>query len=184
MASRRWRAGRKRAVTFSGRVFFLISVGSPHVRPMGRTCGEPTEIELTPIGVELNGSGRAPAWRRGDDERVDARGRRFAPARVPGLGLVCFVRSRGGAVQLKLDGGQFDFVWLPARAMRHTPMWCTCGEPSGIKKHPPSIVIFPLSFKMRYSTTRTVQRGGSPLWWGAGCDAGSAHTGRSRRRPA
>jgi len=25
-----------------------------------RTCGEPDEIELTAIGVELNGSGRVP----------------------------------------------------------------------------------------------------------------------------
>ena len=39
-------------------VFFLISSGSPHVRPMGRTCGEPDEIGLTAMGVELNGSRR------------------------------------------------------------------------------------------------------------------------------
>ena len=40
-------------------VFFLISLGSPHVRctSMGRTRGEPNEIELNPIGVELNGWG-------------------------------------------------------------------------------------------------------------------------------
>ena len=25
----------------------MISLGSPHVRPMGHTCGEPNEIELT-----------------------------------------------------------------------------------------------------------------------------------------
>ena len=48
---------RKRAVIYFGWVFFLISLGSPHVRPMGRTRGEPNEIELTPIGVRLNGSG-------------------------------------------------------------------------------------------------------------------------------
>ena len=42
---------RKRAVIFFGWVLFLISLGSPHVRPMGVhcTCGEPSEIELTPI---------------------------------------------------------------------------------------------------------------------------------------
>ena len=34
----------------------MIPSGSPHVRPMGRTCGEPDEIELTAVGVELNGS--------------------------------------------------------------------------------------------------------------------------------
>ena len=41
------------------RVFFLISSGSPHVRctPMGWTRGEPDEIELTAMGVELNGPG-------------------------------------------------------------------------------------------------------------------------------
>ena len=148
MASRRWRAGRKRAVIFSGWVFFLISPCSPHVRPMGRTCGEPTEIKLTPIGVKLNGSGRVPAWCRGDDERVDARGSRFAPARVPGLGgcfwfvFVFVAITWDGAVQLKLDGGQFDFVWLPARAMRHTPMWAfsTCGERNEIKKDTPTLL--------------------------------------------
>ena len=40
-----------------GWVFFLISSGgqAPHVRPVGvhRTCGEPDEIELTPMGVRL-----------------------------------------------------------------------------------------------------------------------------------
>ena len=52
---------RKRAVIFFGWVFFLISSGgqAPHVRctPMWAlsTCGEPDEIELTPVGVELNG---------------------------------------------------------------------------------------------------------------------------------
>ena len=57
---------RKRAVIFFGWVFFLISSGSPHVRPMGvhRTCGEPDEIELTAMGVELNGS-QVAAWHGG-----------------------------------------------------------------------------------------------------------------------
>ena len=47
---------------FFGWVFFLISLGgqAPHIRPMGRTCGEPNEIELNPIGVELNGPRRVP----------------------------------------------------------------------------------------------------------------------------
>ena len=49
--------GGKRAVIFFGWVFFLISSGPPHVRCtlMGRTCGEPGGIELTPTGVELYG---------------------------------------------------------------------------------------------------------------------------------
>ena len=41
---------RKRAVKCFEWVFFLISSGSPHVRPMGRTCREPDEIELTAMG--------------------------------------------------------------------------------------------------------------------------------------
>ena len=45
---------RKRAVKLFVWEFFLISSGSPHVRPTGRTCGEPDEIELTAMGVELN----------------------------------------------------------------------------------------------------------------------------------
>ena len=48
-------------------VFFLISSGSPHVRPMGRTRGGPDEIGLTPMGVELNGSGRVRDAGRHDD---------------------------------------------------------------------------------------------------------------------
>ena len=55
---------RKRAVKCFGWVFFLISSGSPHVRPMGRTCGEPDEIELTAMGVKLNGSRCRASWRR------------------------------------------------------------------------------------------------------------------------
>ena len=46
----------------SGKCFrvgiFLMLSGSPHVRQMGRACGEPDEIELTAIGVKLNGSRR------------------------------------------------------------------------------------------------------------------------------
>ena len=34
----------------------MISLGSPHARPVGRTCGEPKEIELTLLRVKLNGS--------------------------------------------------------------------------------------------------------------------------------
>ena len=35
---------------------FFVSSGSPQVHPMRCTCGEPNEIELTPIGAKLNGS--------------------------------------------------------------------------------------------------------------------------------
>ena len=38
-------------------VFSFISSGSPHVlgAHMGRTCGEPNEIELAPIGMKFTG---------------------------------------------------------------------------------------------------------------------------------
>ena len=46
---------------FFGWVFFLISSGgqAPHVlrAHMGRTCGEPDEIELTPNGGEIERPG-------------------------------------------------------------------------------------------------------------------------------
>ena len=49
---------RKRVVIFSGGYFFLISFGgqAPHVRctPMGHARGEQNDVELPPIGVELN----------------------------------------------------------------------------------------------------------------------------------
>ena len=81
---------RKRAVNVFGWVFFLISSGSPHVRPMGvhRTWGEPVEIELTAMGVKLNGSRcrcarpatRRPSrrWRRTGRRRASSRGSRKA----------------------------------------------------------------------------------------------------------
>ena len=55
-SQKNWSPGpcpRKRAVKHFGWGFFLISFGSPHVRPMERTCGEPDDIELTPIGGEI-----------------------------------------------------------------------------------------------------------------------------------
>ena len=42
-----------------------LLVGSPHVRPIGRTCGGPNEIELTPFGVEWNSSHPGRARQRG-----------------------------------------------------------------------------------------------------------------------
>ena len=39
---------------------FLISPARLHARPMGRTCRRAGGIELTPTGVELNGSRGAP----------------------------------------------------------------------------------------------------------------------------
>ena len=40
--------------------FVWLTTRTMHPHPMGRTWGEPGEIELTPMGVELNGSRRAP----------------------------------------------------------------------------------------------------------------------------
>ena len=74
---------RKRAEMFFGWVFFLISSGSPHVRPMGRTCGEPDEIELTAMGVKLNGprcrARRAVHVRRGGLRGVPPQPQRHRP---------------------------------------------------------------------------------------------------------
>ena len=46
----------KRYNIFRVGIFLLISLDSPHVRPMGCTCGGPNEIELATVGVVLNGS--------------------------------------------------------------------------------------------------------------------------------
>ena len=47
------------------------------------------------------------------------------------------VRAANSRVQFHRDGGQFDFVWLPARTM-HLHGACTCGAPNEIKKkYPP-----------------------------------------------
>jgi len=88
----------RRAVIRFGWVFFLISLGgqAPHVlrAQMGvhRTCGEPNEIELTPMGVKLNGSRRV---------RVHTGGP-WAQAWFAGVGPVCvrhrsLMTSAGGA---------------------------------------------------------------------------------------
>jgi len=68
-----WRLPTNKSGNIFGWVFFLIASGSPHVRctPMGvhRACGEPGEIELTPIGLVLNGSRHVPSsvWAREHD---------------------------------------------------------------------------------------------------------------------
>ena len=68
---------------------------------MGRTCGESDEIELTAIGVELNGSQVHPRGpRRSTEARVRHRGKR----------AVMFF----GRVGISLG-----FVRLPTRAEAH-----------------------------------------------------------------
>ena len=62
---------RKRVVVLFGCVFFLISPAHLHVRPTGRTCRRAGEIELTPVGVGLNGSRRVRVAR---DRAVGAPG--------------------------------------------------------------------------------------------------------------
>ena len=78
----------------------MISSGSPHVRTMGRTCGEPDEIELAAMGVKLNGS-RCRTTTRGAASRQ---------------------RCTPWAVQSRHNGGQFKSV--------NRPLTCTyapCG---------------------------------------------------------
>ena len=50
---------RKSGNSFIGRVFSLISLGSQHVRPIGRTYGGPDEIELSTLLPPV------PVWKRG-----------------------------------------------------------------------------------------------------------------------
>ena len=80
----------------------MISLGAPHVRPMGHTCGEPNEIELTPIGVELNGSRRVPL---SND---------LEPAPSTHATSTAYL-ERSGTIIHEHANGRFDFVWLPAR---------------------------------------------------------------------
>ena len=59
----RRRCGRTRGLETSGKIIRERRLTRFRLAPrMGvhRTCGEPDEIELAAIGVELNGSGRAP----------------------------------------------------------------------------------------------------------------------------
>ena len=78
------------------------------------------------------------------------------------------------AVQLHPDGGQFDFVWPPARTM-HTPMWAlsTCGESDEIKKntHPTYITA---AFREQVLELR-------PSW--RGCGGRVRHPRPLRSRP-
>ena len=134
-----------------GWVFFLISSGSPHVRPMGRTCGEPDEIELTAMGVKLNGSRcrPRPARRRrqrpGHDQHEQRRLRGAAGlARLwrGGRGAVVLVSpvreqpvllEEGGRAWQRVRaasrsvsppmGGQFDFVWPCPRTPHVAYVW-------------------------------------------------------------
>ena len=71
----------KEAATFFGWVFLSISLDPPHVHPVGRTCGEPTEIELTPVGVELSGTRRVPCRRRQGRRQRRSRPRRSSRVR-------------------------------------------------------------------------------------------------------
>jgi hypothetical protein len=66
---------KKRAVIYFGWAFFLIPSGPPHVRP---------KIELTPMGVKLNGSWHAPAGPRVCQPRLlhGHPGRRYASRAV------------------------------------------------------------------------------------------------------
>ena len=105
---------------FFGWVFFLISLGSPHVRPTGCTCGEPDEIELAAIGVELNGSGHVLA-------RLVEQNRPRVPKRSR------IINHGRRSVRFRLAVGRRTL-------MRHTPMrvLSTRCAPNEIKKKQPS----------------------------------------------
>ena len=67
------------------------------------------------------------------------------------------------AGQFHPHGGQLDFVWLPARTMRHTPMSAlgTCGAcpPNEIKKHPDPIVLLLLVASRQFLSDAAVEEG-------------------------
>ena len=79
----------------------MISSGgqAPHARPMGvhRTCGEPGEIELAPIGVELNGPRLCTS---------------FAIRTASATFDRTYLKRSG---EQSVGGGQLDFVRLSAR---------------------------------------------------------------------
>ena len=104
----------------------MISSGTPHVRPVGRTCGELDETELTAMGVELNGvrrvldgdgdplgagvwDGERGLWRRGGGKVAvlgDRAWSRMRTRAVISLGWVFF---------------DFDFVRRPGTARTMHP---------------------------------------------------------------
>ena len=116
-----------------GCLYFLISPGSPHVRctPMGRTCGEPDEIELTAIGVDLHGSRRVPEGdrRRGprpDDALVACSRQKAARRRQKA--------AKGGTTHRV---GVFSLVSSAHPHVRCTPMGRACRRAGGIELTPP-----------------------------------------------
>ena len=56
---------RTTAVIFARWVFFLISLGSPHVHRVGYTCRGPNGLESRPTGLEVNGPRSAPCSEEG-----------------------------------------------------------------------------------------------------------------------
>ena len=123
-----------------------ISSGSPHVRPMGRTCGEPDEIKknthpksFTALFREQVRHGVRPRAQRlcrrgpgkggGQHEHRRPRPRTCVPelggARHDGR-LSQGMRSALRAVKFRLDGGPFDFVWVPARTLHVGPQYVWC----------------------------------------------------------
>ena len=101
---------------------------------MGRTCGEPDEIELAAMGVELNGSGRAPAVKV-DHRRHD----REVPA-----------REQSGSI---FRVGVFrDFAWLTTCTMHPHG---ACGEPTGIG-------LTPIGVKLNGPRRVPLEEGGVP----------------------
>ena len=95
-----------------------ITSGPPHVQctPMGvhRTCGEPDEIKKnTPPTKRYRCHSCPGVFKPGHGHRAACRVRHVYASR---------------AVQFHPHGGQFDFVWLPARAMHpHGGCISTCG---------------------------------------------------------
>ena len=138
---------RKSAVKNFGWVFFLISSGSPHVRPMGRTCGEPDEIELTAMGVKLNGSrcraapSRTRCWAVASTGRAGAvyRTRGPSPSPAPGTSTTtrCSARAkRSGMYNTCAKHRLVPKVLQNVRQASFSSQGVTARAPRAVEQHP------------------------------------------------
>ena len=104
-----------------GWVFFLISLCAPHVRPMGRTCTESTEVEVT-----LH-------W--GAIERCTARTGGLFGGPTTAVNTHASVEYLPTAVQQPVNGGQFDSVRVSPRTTHPSAIVTnTAGRAGGVRK--------------------------------------------------
>ena len=111
---------------FFGWVLFLISSGSPHVRctPMGRTCGEPNEIELPAAhGLSYRSPFRYPSARYGFT--ISATVNTAGLGQHGGHGRINGATDTGAGVDADPDGG----VGVEREGVAEEPLFVS--EPRG-----------------------------------------------------